>query len=91
MAREQFKKACLFLGGIILLMCFNTFRNGYALDDELVTGPQNLQTQGVSNLKEILTDWYQNEMGNQYEYRPLVKISLFCRLFVVTDFSYHLF
>ncbi len=75
MNKMQYKKACLFLGGIILLIYFNTFRNGYALDDELVTGPQNYQTQHISNLKEILTEWYQNEMGNRYEYRPLVKIS----------------
>jgi protein O-mannosyl-transferase len=66
--------------GYLLLVCIiftanmNILFNGYSLDDELVTGPENPTTQNLSDVKSIFTSWYDTQLGSNYEYRPIVKL-----------------
>lgn len=63
----------LVLAVFALLLYANTFNNGYALDDELVTIDHRLTSQGISAIPEIFTSHYfDNQVGNKYEYRPIV-------------------
>ncbi len=63
---------------ILLLISFvlygNTLKNGYALDDEFVTGPKNVVSKGFKALPKVFKVFHVNdESGNTYEYRPIVK------------------
>ncbi|CAN5303311.1 hypothetical protein BH09BAC1_BH09BAC1_04360 [soil metagenome] len=54
----------------------NTIPNGYALDDELVTINHPLTSQGIGAIPTIFTSYYyNNNVGNYYEYRPMVLAS----------------
>ena len=54
----------------------NTLTNGYALDDEFVTGPNNITVKGIKSLPKIFKTFHVNdEAGNVYEYRPIVKVA----------------
>jgi Tfp pilus assembly protein PilF len=53
----------------------NTYRNKYALDDHLVTYPNQQIANGLKAIPEILTTRYAEEEQLSYGYRPLVKIS----------------
>lgn len=54
------------------LLYANALRNGYNLDDELVTINHRLTSKGISAIPEIFTSpYYQDEMGYSYEYRPV--------------------
>lgn len=51
----------------------NTLRNGYNLDDELVTISHRLTSKGIKSIPEIFSSpYYSDEMGYSYEYRPIV-------------------
>lgn len=65
---------------ILFLVCFllygNTLKNGYALDDEFVTGPKNITAKGIRSIPKIFKSFHvTDETGNNYEYRPIVKVS----------------
>ncbi len=66
-----------FLIAIITFFVFaNTFKNGYNLDDNLVTQNHPLTSKGLSTVKEIFTrTYYQDESGNAFGYRPIVHLS----------------
>ena len=50
--------------------------NDYNLDDELVTRQHRLTSQGISAIPEIFrSNYYQDESGYKYEYRPIVLVS----------------
>lgn len=53
----------------------NTLFNGYALDDQFVT-EKNYTNDGLKSVKRIFYSYYAEKDGsNNYEYRPLVKLS----------------
>lgn len=62
---------------LILVLAFlfygNSLRNGFALDDGLVTGINPLIKKGISALPEIFTTHYASAGAEGFEYRPLVK------------------
>jgi tetratricopeptide (TPR) repeat protein len=61
---------------IAFLLYGNTLTNGYALDDEFVTGPENITSKGIKSIPRIFRTYHVNdESGNNYEYRPIVKVS----------------
>ncbi len=63
----------IFIFAIILYG--NTVRNKYAVDDHLVTYPNEQIAQGLKAIPEILTTRYAKEEQLTYGYRPLVKIT----------------
>lgn len=61
---------------ISLLLYGNTLKNGYGLDDEFVTGPQNITSKGFKAIPKVFKTFHvMDESGNNYEYRPIVKVS----------------
>ena len=61
---------------LTFLLYANTLSNGYNLDDELVTNNHALTSKGISAIPEIIrSPYYQDAMGYQYGYRPVVHIS----------------
>lgn len=53
----------------------NSLKNGYTIDDHYVADNELVQ-KGLKALPEIFESYYaENENGNTYEYRPLVKAS----------------
>lgn len=64
---------------VIFIVSFIAFANGisndYNLDDELVTQNHRLTSKGVAAIGDIFTEpYYKDEMGYQYEYRPIVLV-----------------
>ncbi|MBS1637132.1 MAG: hypothetical protein JST26_14535 [Bacteroidetes bacterium] len=60
---------------IAFILYGNTLRNGYSLDDNFVT-IHDVSTKGLKSIKKIFTSYYvNNDGGNVYEYRPVVKVS----------------
>ncbi len=53
----------------------NTLRNGYAMDDELVTLNQKNVEQGIYGISSIFTSRYSVNTKQNYEYRPLVLLT----------------
>lgn len=71
-----FTKERLIILGVVLVVYFNALKNGYALDDSIVTEPNNLTTQGIKAIPRILKSFYIGSSADyQFEYRPLVKIA----------------
>lgn len=61
---------------ISLILYGNTLKNGYALDDEFVTGPSNITAKGFKAIPRVFKMFHVNdESGNNYEYRPMVKVT----------------
>lgn len=61
---------------ISLLLYGNTLKNGFALDDEFVTGPANITAKGFKAIPRVFKMFHVNdESGNNYEYRPMVKVT----------------
>lgn len=60
---------------ISFLLYGNTLNNGYAIDDQFVT-ENSYTNKGLKSIKKIFTSYYaENDGKNNYEYRPIVKIS----------------
>ncbi|HWY11763.1 MAG TPA: hypothetical protein VN026_10585, partial [Bacteroidia bacterium] len=61
---------------ISLLLYGNTLKNGYSLDDEFVTGPENITSKGFKAIPKVFKAFHvTDESGNNYEYRPIVKVT----------------
>lgn len=66
----------LVMGLFAFALYANTIGNDYAMDDELVTRNHPLTSKGVSAIPDIFTSYYfDNNIGNYYEYRPIVLTS----------------
>ncbi len=59
---------------LVLVLYANSFKNGYAIDDNLVTNNNALVKKGLAAIPEIFTTNYVSGAVN-FEYRPLVKAS----------------
>lgn len=84
------RKFLLFLL-LSLLLYGNTLKNGYAIDDQFVT-ETNISTKGLRSVKTIFSTFYADDGKNNYEYRPIVKVSfaLEHQLFGVKPWISHL-
>ena len=61
---------------IVFMFYGNTLKNGYALDDYIVTEPGNITTQGIKAIPKILKSYYVDRSDDiKFDYRPMVKIS----------------
>lgn len=70
-----FEKKLLLFFCLSFILYGNTLFNGYALDDQFVT-EKNYTNDGLKSIKRIFTSYYAEKDGNNnYEYRPLVKLS----------------
>ncbi|MCX7729246.1 MAG: DUF1736 domain-containing protein, partial [Bacteroidia bacterium] len=77
MEKQSYGKIYLWYVIIAFLLYGNTIKNDYALDDEfVVSGKDNIVQKGIKSIPKILTSYHaKDESGNEYEYRPMVKIS----------------
>jgi hypothetical protein len=58
---------------LVFLLYGITVSGGYNLDDELVTINHRLTSKGIEAIPEIFSsNYYEDEMGYSYEYRPIV-------------------
>ena len=74
--KQTYRKIYGLLVGIAFLLYGNTIKNEYALDDDFVVGPHSPTALGIKGIPKILTSYHvKDESGNEYEYRPMVKIS----------------
>lgn len=75
-SEKQWWIVALVMGLFAFALYANTIGNDYAMDDELVTRNHPLTSKGVSAIPEIFTSYYfDNNIGNYYEYRPIVLTS----------------
>ncbi|MEI6124792.1 MAG: tetratricopeptide repeat protein [Bacteroidota bacterium] len=65
----------IFLLFLVFLLYGNTITNKYAFDDDLVTYKNNTIKKGLSGIAEIFTTHYANNPKQNYEYRPIVKLT----------------
>lgn len=58
---------------LITFLCFiNVVKNGYSLDDHMVTTAEHaLVSKGFGGIKEIFTSNYSSVAGKSFEYRPI--------------------
>jgi tetratricopeptide (TPR) repeat protein len=67
---------CLIAFALPFILYALSIKNDYNLDDDLVTQNQHLTSQGISAIPEIFTsNYYSDNMGYSYEYRPVVLTS----------------
>ncbi len=70
-----YKKKFILFFALSFLLYGNTLKNGYGIDDQFVT-ENNYTNKGLKSVKRIFTSYYaENDGKNNYEYRPIVKIS----------------
>ena len=66
----------LFIAIITFIVFANTFKNGYNMDDNLVTQNHPLTSKGLSTIKEIFSStYYKDNLGYSFGYRPMVHLS----------------
>lgn len=66
----------ILLVSIAILLYANTLKNGYNLDDNLVTQNHPLTSKGISAIAQIFTSpYYTNQADITFGYRPLVHVS----------------
>jgi tetratricopeptide (TPR) repeat protein len=74
--KHYFNKHRLFLIIVVALLYGNTLKNGYSLDDSIVTEPSNITAKGIKAIPKIIHSYYiERAKDIKFEYRPLVKIS----------------
>jgi len=70
-----YERKFLFFLCISFLLYGNTLLNGYGIDDQFVT-ENNYTNNGLKSIKKIFSSYYaENDGKNNYEYRPIVKVS----------------
>ncbi len=67
-------KVLLFLLVLVFILYGNTIPNRYALDDEIVTNNPVIK-KGLKGIPEIFTTRYVSNEEQNYDYRPVVKLS----------------
>ena len=67
-------KVLLFLLVLVFILYGNTIPNRYALDDEIVTNNPVIK-KGLKAIPEIFTTRYVSNEEQNYDYRPVVKLS----------------
>ncbi|MES2760750.1 MAG: tetratricopeptide repeat protein [Bacteroidota bacterium] len=73
--RYIYEKKFLFFLCISFLLYGNTLKNGYTIDDQFVT-ENSYTNKGLKSIKKIFSSYYsENDGKNNYEYRPIVKLS----------------
>lgn len=77
MKKQSYGKIYLLFIAVAFLLYGNTIKNDFALDDEfVVAGKDNIVQKGIKAIPKILKSYHaKDEAGNEYEYRPMVKIS----------------
>lgn len=71
-----FNKQRLLLLLVVAVFYGNTLKNGYALDDSIVTEKGNITTQGIKAIPKIIRSFYvESSADYHFDYRPMVKIS----------------
>lgn len=61
---------------IVFLFYGNTLKNGYSLDDYIVTEKENVTAQGVKSIPKLFKSHYiERSEDVKFEYRPIVKVS----------------
>ena len=71
-----FNKERLILIGVVVILYTNALRNGYSLDDSIVTEPNNLTAKGFKAIPKIFKTFYIGSTEDyQLYYRRMVKIA----------------
>jgi len=89
-----FNKERLLIMAVVSVFYFNALRNGYSLDDSIVTEPANITAKGLSSIPKIFKSFYISSSEDyQFEYRPMVKLSFAIEheLFGVSPKTSHFF
>ena len=89
-----FNKERLILIGVVVILYTNALRNGYSLDDSIVTEPNNLTAKGFKAIPKIFKTFYIGSTEDyQFDYRPMVKIAFAVEheLFGVSPKTSHFF
>lgn len=74
--KNYFDKPRLLIVLVVAILYGNILRNGYALDDSIVTEPTNITAKGLAAIPKIVHSYYIERANDvKFEYRPLVKIS----------------
>lgn len=74
--KHYFNKQRLLLLFVVALLYGNTLKNGYSLDDSIVTESSNITAKGLKAIPKIIHSYYiERAKGVKFEYRPLVKVS----------------
>ena len=74
--KSYFNTQRIILLAIVFMFYGNTLRNGYALDDYIVTEKENITTQGIKAIPKILKSYYVDRSEDvKFDYRPIVKVS----------------
>lgn len=61
---------------IVFVFYGNTLKNGYALDDYIVTEKENITTQGIKAIPKIFKSYFVDRAEDvKFDYRPMVKVS----------------
>jgi tetratricopeptide (TPR) repeat protein len=68
-------KVVLFLSLLVLGVYGNTIPNRFSLDDDMVTQNNPVIKKGIKGIPEILRTRYASNPKQNYEYRPIVKIT----------------
>lgn len=91
---QYFDKQRLLILLVVMVFYGNTLKNGYSLDDSIVTEKGNVTTKGISAIPKIITSFYIEQSEDfQFDYRPMVKISFAIEheLFGVSATTSHFF
>jgi protein O-mannosyl-transferase len=73
--KNYFNTSRIVLALIVFVFYGNTLKNGYALDDYIVTEPENITTQGLKAIPKIIKSFYVDRSEDvKFDYRPMVKI-----------------
>jgi len=78
-------KVLLFLLVLVFILYGNTIPNHYALDDEFVTNNNPVIQKGLKAIPEIFTTRYVSNDEQNYDYRPVVKLSFALEYAVFKD------
>lgn len=92
--KSFFNRERLLILGLVSVFYFNALRNGYSIDDSIVTEPSNITAKGISSIPKIFKSFYiSSSEDHQFEYRPMVKLSFAIEheLFGVSPKTSHFF